>query len=322
MATPLRFIPDDTKLWPDRHGHPIAVVEVTTRTVQGRFLLKPTQENTSLILGVLGRAQHRYDFDLFGYAFLSNHYSLLLGVRSPEHLAAILCYINSNIARELGRTENSDWKEKFWGRRSRCILVLTDDDLRSRLRYLLANSTKEHLVKRPDRWPGAHCARPLCTGQQDTGAWVDRTELRRLRHIADKGRRVSQADATTYYPVRLSVLPCWAQLDASEQRRAVRQMCREISDQAAAERQASGGAVQGIKRLLRYSPHHKPESLSSSPAPHVHCMDQALRSWFLQAYRRFVAAYQEAHSALVSGLCAFRFPEGGPPPTRLALRPG
>ena len=322
MATPLRFIPDDTKLWPDRHGHPIAVVEVTTRTVQGRFLLKPTQENTSLILGVLGRAQRRYDFDLFGYAFLSNHYSLLLGVRSPEHLATTLCYINGNIARELGRTENSDWKEKFWGRRSRCILVLTDDDLRSRLRYLLANSTKEHLVKRPDRWPGAHCARPLCTGQQDTGAWVDRTELRRLRHIADKGRRVSQADATTYYPVRLSVLPCWAQLAASEQQGAVRQMCREISDQAAAERAASGGTVQGIKRLLRFSPHHKPDEMNSSPAPHVHCMDRALRIWFLQAYRRFVAAYQEAHSSLVRGLCAFRFPEGGPPPTRLALRPG
>ena len=322
MSTPLRFIPDDAKLWQDRHGHPIAVVEVTTRTVQGRFLLKPTQHNTSLILGVLGRAQHLYDFDLYGYAFLSNHYSLLLGVRSPEHLAAILCYINSNIARELGRADNSDWKERFWGRRSRCILVLTDEDLRARLRYLLANATKEHLVKRPDRWPGAHCARALCTGREDTGAWVDRTELRRLRHVADKGRRVAQAAATTYYPVRLSVLPCWAQLSASEQQNVVRQVCHELSDEAAAEREASGATVQGIKRILRYSPHHKPGGISRSPAPHVHCRDHALRRGFLRAYRRFVEAYQEAHRSLVRGLAVFQFPDGGPPPTRLCLRPG
>ena len=322
MPTPIRFIPDEAKLWKDRQDHPIAIVEVTTRTVQGRFLLKPTENNTSLILGVLGRAQHLNGFALYGYAFLSNHYSLLLGVRSPEHLAAILCYINGNIARELGRAENSDWKERFWGRRSRCILVLTDDDLPDRLRYLLANSTKEHLVKRPERWPGAHCARALCTGQEDSGAWVDRTELRRLRHVADKGRRLTQADATTYYQVRLSPLPCWAKLSAGEHRRLIRGMCKELSDEAAADREVSGDGVEGIKRILRYSPHHQPSSMSRSPAPYVHCRDHKLRWWFLRAYRRFVEAYREAHCSLVRGLSAFRFPEGGPPPTRLALSPG
>jgi len=322
MSTPLRFIPDDAKGWKDRHGHPVAVVEVTTRTMQGRFLLKPTQRNTSLILGVLGRAQDRYKFDLYGYAFLSNHYSLLLGVRSTAHMSAVIRYINSNIARELGRAENSAWKDKFWARRGRCILALTNDDLPGRLRYLLANSTKEHLVKRPERWPGAHSARALRTGTHDAGAWVDRTELRRLRRTAGGGRRVTEANATTSYKVRLSQLPCWAQQSPGEHQARIRQMCEEIADEAAAERETTGTAVQGLKRILRYSPHHQPGDMDRSPAPDVHCKDGRLRRWFRRAYRAFVTAYREAHAALLRGLSASEFIDGGNPPLLLGLSPG
>ncbi len=38
MTTPLRFIPEEAKLWTDSKGRPIAIAEVTVRTVQGRFL--------------------------------------------------------------------------------------------------------------------------------------------------------------------------------------------------------------------------------------------------------------------------------------------
>jgi hypothetical protein len=45
MAESLRFIPQQAKKWLDDRGRPIAVAEVTTRTIQGRFLLKPTLKN-------------------------------------------------------------------------------------------------------------------------------------------------------------------------------------------------------------------------------------------------------------------------------------
>ncbi len=57
MSTPYRFIPEEAKRWTDHNGQPIAVVEVTIRTILGIYLLKPTLENTSLILGILGRAK-------------------------------------------------------------------------------------------------------------------------------------------------------------------------------------------------------------------------------------------------------------------------
>ena len=44
MARPLRFVPAN------------ALVEVTTRTFQGRLLLKPSPELTEIILGVIANA--------------------------------------------------------------------------------------------------------------------------------------------------------------------------------------------------------------------------------------------------------------------------
>ena len=38
-----RFIPEEAKLWTDQKGRPIAVVEVTTPTIQGRWLFLPAK---------------------------------------------------------------------------------------------------------------------------------------------------------------------------------------------------------------------------------------------------------------------------------------
>ena len=317
MSTPLRFIPDEAKRFKNRSGESIAVVEITIRTVLGIYLLKPTSRNKSLILGVLGRAKERLDFELYGYAYLSNHGSLLVGVRDAVQLARIMEFIHSNIARELGRKEHSDWSGRFWGRRGRPILILTDEDLVARLRYLLANSTKEGLVTRPTRWPGAHCAQALCEGRADVGVWVDRTELRKLRLKALPTQRVAEPDATTHYRVRLDKLPCWAKLTDEQYRRVIGGLCKDIAEQAALKRRGDGGQVAGVKRLLRFSPHHRPGGIEKSPAPPVHCRDRKLRFWFLKAYRSFVQAYRWAYRRL--GLLGGEddFPPGGVAPAAL-----
>ena len=54
------------------------VVEVTSRTLHGRFLMRPSAEVNQIILGVLGRAQAKYEVELYAFVFLSNHAHLLL----------------------------------------------------------------------------------------------------------------------------------------------------------------------------------------------------------------------------------------------------
>ena len=72
MPTPLRYVPQDAKIWKDGKGRPIAVVEMTIRTLLGLFLLKRTTRTASLIPGVLGRAKGQLDFELYGYAYLTD----------------------------------------------------------------------------------------------------------------------------------------------------------------------------------------------------------------------------------------------------------
>ena len=57
------------------------IVEITARTVHGRYLLRPSALVNELILGVVGRGQAMYDVELFAFVFLSNHLHLLMRAR-------------------------------------------------------------------------------------------------------------------------------------------------------------------------------------------------------------------------------------------------
>ena len=48
-------------------------MEVTTRTIQSRFLLRPSAELNDLILGVIGRASFLYDVDVHAFVVLMDH---------------------------------------------------------------------------------------------------------------------------------------------------------------------------------------------------------------------------------------------------------
>lgn len=48
----------------------------------GMFLLVPRPEHVRIVLGVLGRAMAELDFELYGYAFLSNHGSYIIGIEN------------------------------------------------------------------------------------------------------------------------------------------------------------------------------------------------------------------------------------------------
>ena len=87
MPRPLRFIPEHS------------LVEITTRTLQGRLLLKPSPELTDLILGVIGKAQSLYSMTIHAFVFLSTHAHFLLSPTSPGQLALFMQFVNANVAK-------------------------------------------------------------------------------------------------------------------------------------------------------------------------------------------------------------------------------
>ena len=83
MGRRLRYVPEG------------AMVEITTRTLHGRCLLKPVPEVKEIILGALGRAQRLYGVEIHYLVFLSNHYHLLITPGSALAMARFINYVNS-----------------------------------------------------------------------------------------------------------------------------------------------------------------------------------------------------------------------------------
>lgn len=291
-------------------GHPLrwfvpcVVYEITTRTIQERYLLRPSTGVRDLVLGVLARGALLYPrVHLHGFAYLSNHCHLLVSADDGAQLARFVGYVNSNVAREIGRLH--DWRGPFWGRRHRPIPVLDDDAVVGRLRYLLAQSVKEGLVERPEDWSGA-TSTPWLLGQALVGTWIHRDDERRAR------QRDIDADPAAYtkrYELELSPIPSWRGLSRVDIARRVRDLIDGIVAEAKATRK---GAVLGLRAVLGQNPHEAPMESESSPAPACHASSPVARAAFREAYRAFTNAFRRAALAAHQGIAALReaFPPG------------
>jgi REP element-mobilizing transposase RayT len=298
MARRLRFIP------------PGSLVEVTSRTVQGRLLMRPSPLITELTLGVLARAARLYPVEIHAFCFLSNHFHLLVTVASAARLAAFMNYLNSNLARELGRVV--DWRERFWGRRYQAVLVDHDEAAQlDRLVYLLRQGTKEGLVRSPREWPGAHSTQALLSGSPICGRWFDRSLAHRSRR-----RRVPLEDSRlwTTEGFELSPLPAWRGRPARDCRRIVEGLVRAIEDEVSAHCETTGVRPLGAERICRQHPHQKPSRLRRTRVPLVHASSKESRILWSTRYRTFAEAFWNSARRLRAGLTPVTFPEGCFPP--------
>ncbi len=295
----LRYIPEGGSL-----------VEITSRTVQSRFLLRPSAELNEIIVGVLGRARELYPVQVCGASFLSNHYHLLLWVENAKRMADFMGYFNSNLAREISR--RTGWRDKVWARRYASILVSDEEAAqRERLRYLLSHGAKEGLVLRPEDWPGVHSVRALRDGEPLRGYWFDRTRELEARN---QDKDYSRLEFATEYEIELACLPCWRHLPQEVARQRVAALVEEIEADALRHRQATGLEPLGVRAILRQRPEDRPLKTKKSSAPLVHAATKAVRSWFWEAYSAFVAAFRDAAELQRSGDRSAQFPTGSFPP--------
>ena len=310
MARRLRYIPPGG-----------ALVEITCRTIQGRLLLRPSQGLNDVTLGVLARAARLASLLVHAYAFLSNHYHLLVTVADAQQLAEFMNYLNSNLAREAGRLVR--WREKFWGRRYQAVLVSDEEAAQvGRLSYVLAHGVKEGLVASPFDWPGVHCARALSEGTTVSGRWQDRTLESRARR---KSLPLDPQAFVEREELSLAPLPCWKALAPEVYRARVRELIYEIEAAAQLRQEETGKPPLGRDAVCRQDPHHEPNRIQRGPAPLVHAVAPAVRRGLRTAYFAFRDAYRYAARRLRAGATDFEFPAGAfppPLPVRAAARTG
>ena len=286
-----------------------ALVEITCRTLQGRLLLRPSPRLNDLALGVLGRAQARYQLTIHAFVVLSNHLHLLVSPESPQQLAAFMAFFSVNLAKEVGRLH--EWHGTIWSRRYQAIVVSEEESSQvERLLYLLRHGVKEHLVADPRDWPGASGLGALLDGSPIEGTWIDRTLEHRLRRrLGTFDPRACESRET----VHLSQLPCWRYLSPEQHRMRVADLIR-IVDEEGQRLTEERGSPFGRERVLRQHPHERPMRTKRTPAPLVHAATKAVRQALVNAYRAFLSAYRHAADLLKCGDRLVRFPEGAFPP--------
>ncbi|MGH9441975.1 MAG: hypothetical protein ACRD16_06845, partial [Thermoanaerobaculia bacterium] len=285
-SRPLRFLPEGG-----------AVVEITARTLHGFFLLKPGTRANELILGVLGHALAQFpQVRLHGFWFLSNHFNLLGFFPNAFIMAAFMNLFNSCLARELGRLYG--WKEKFFGRRYRAIVLADSGAQVPRFAYLLSQGTKEGLVARPDLWPGAKCLGAVLRGERVQGVWVDRTAMYEARA---KKKDVREKDFETIVDVPLHPLPIWERLPETERQRRTAEIIDAIERKAESENRRLRRKPLGAEKILSQDPHDSPKNFQRTPAPMCHASSRSSFWSFADAYRAFLADYRAASRALREG---------------------
>ena len=294
-----------------------ALVEVTCRTLQSRQLLRPSPLLREITLGILGRAQKRSGVAIHAFVFLATHYHLLVSVADADQLADFVGYLNSNLAREVGRLY--EWKEKVWGRRYQGILVSEEEEVQvERLSYLVRQGCKEGLVSDPLEWPGATSWWAMLDGSSLTGTWFDRTAECLARR---KGREVGDRELTEAETVVLTPLPAWAHLEPEVQRERLRELLDLARAEAKALKRETGREPLGREAVLRQDPYRAAVGSTRSPAPLVHAASRRVRLAYREAYRLFTLAYRRAAEQLRAGLTSVAFPEGCFPPPGPFLRP-
>lgn len=298
MPRNIRFIPPEG-----------CVVEVTTRTIQGRFLLRPSPELNTIILGILGRAQRLYQVPIHDFVFMSNHYHLLLSATSALQLSRFMGYFNGNLAKEILR--RTDWSDKVWSPRYQAVLVTNEDAAQiGRRRYIFAHGAKENLVASPTDWPGVSSLAAHLGQMELTGTWFDRTKEFAARK---RGIELSFKERTQTESVVLTPLPCWQDLSSETRKALIGELVQDIENETAQRRAETGKSPLGVRSVLRQRPTDRPSHSKRSPAPFAHCASKRARTLLREAYGWFLAAYLDAKEKLrETGIATF--PEGAFPP--------
>ena len=284
---------------PLRYAEPWQLTELTNRTFQGRHLLRPSPRLNTLIVGILALARERFDVRIYGFVFLSNHFHMIAAARTPAELSRFMCFVMSNIAREIGRLHG--WSGHFWAGRYHSIPIVDREALIGRMRYLFENGCKEGLVSHPSQWEGLQVVDALTNDAPLEGIWIDRTAIHQARKRV--GQKVEERDFTTSLRLTLDVLPIWEDLSVEDRQATASELVEEAAESFPGPRH---GRV--AVRTRPRSPHHRPARMKRSCAPLCHASTEALRAAFEQAYRCFVERYRGAAAILKSQLTELGFP--------------
>jgi hypothetical protein len=263
---------------------PSMMLEVTIKTLEGRFWLRPDPQCRAIVLGVFGKALRHYpSVRLHGLETPSNHLHYLVSAGAPEELPLFLDFVHANIARQINQLRERSGV--FWSRRGMVIAVVDGDAQIARLRYLLAQGPKAGLVASPKDWEGAS-ATPALLGDMTLPATYTSLDVRRRN--AKLARPRPEAALGESVPIKFAPLPVWEKRSTKALRAAHEQLVAGIEEQYASTNH------RGATWVRSQSPDDRPTDVERTAAPPCHASSAATATSYRNAYRAFRDHYRRA----------------------------
>jgi REP element-mobilizing transposase RayT len=268
---------------------------VSRRCTQREFLLKPSALVNLIFKFVLAVAAARYGILIHAVCVMSNHVHLVVtDVRAnlPEFSRVLDGIVAKALNALYGRWEN------FWAPSSySAVALVSPEDIVEKVAYTLANPATAGLVEHGRQWPGVW-SDPNSIGQR--GEVIERPG-----HYFAKDGSMPESEKLVFSapPGFDSVAAFRAQVIAR---------VNELEKAAAAEREASGVAVLGARRVLKQR--HTERPVPGEPRrvlnPRIAAQDKWKRIEALGRLVSFLERHRDALSRFCSGERKVVFPLG------------
>jgi hypothetical protein len=206
---------------PLRRFDPRAIYFITSRTMQSRPFMAPGDEADALIGGVLARAVHLREVELFAHVFASDHFHLMIRASSAIEMSKFMQRLRSGIGMKVGHL--AGWSGRFFAGRHQAEPISEEEDQLNHLLYILRHGVDEGLDS--TRWPGLSCLQPVREGR-----------------TAVHQRRSDFAE-----PLWLTPLPGWARLARARREQIIEQMLGSRSWKRERKRAPGGAALPQLR---------------------------------------------------------------------------
>lgn len=283
-----------------RYIAPDSMVMVTRRTIERRFLLKPTRWMRALFMYLLAWACWRADVKLVGAHCASNHYHVIL--YDPLGRAPKFARLFNGMMTRSVNAQRNEKHVSLWDNRKTHICRIEDEEaLLDKLAYVGAQAVQDGVVPRSNMWTGAR-TRPNQLGR----TWQ---RLRpKLRLFSKRSKMPEKVELEKVIP---PMLQHW------DRKALIAELDRRIEEKERAAREvmtAEGrkflgmGKARATKTTQRATKREKvgtdvriPRFIASTAA-----------GWKAahQRLKRFQALRREAFDALRRGAAEIMFPHG------------
>lgn len=277
-----------------RHFEPEAIYFVTNRCAGGRFLLTPTPEVNGIIRGALAKYARKWDVELFGWLFMSNHFHLMPRSQSlqiPQFMRDFQKKVSSEVKKVTG------WDLSVFPKRYHCEKICDEGAVRQKMRYMLLNPVRAGLVRKAEDWPGVSSWGCHASGEPMKGRNLERELWREMKRQSEDGQ-VARSKAKVTYWLQPAKLPWAEEVGDAEAGRQVVEAVEEVQDEwgkaAVDEARLSGEEVLGAEGVRKQDPMRQPANFEPRPEPLCHAADPAAREAYRSRYRMVMERYDVA----------------------------